>query len=673
MNPYDNKNEYEILDASPNQSNMSNTYPKYPLANNPEASMKNTNYKDWLAMCNQNEQLIGDISMYSSPEAYVSVRGSIGFGVGLLSTILVVLGGPISVLLGAIIGITTAVLEFIPSKKDAQGKYLEIWNTLIDSIKVLINDVIDTYALDHARSNLDGLYAAMNNYENKLKVWKSGNNGPVEQSEIQRVFADTHQSFLTSIPSLQQLGHQQSFLPLFAIAANLHLLLLRDVSVYGKEWGYTDNIIKGYYQDQLKGTKEYTDYAVRIYKEGLEKAKRIPGSSNLNWDNYNQYRREMTVTVLDIISLFPTYDTHQYNMSTKIELTREVYTDRIGSYTTVNTAKFNEIENGLTREPHLFTWLKTLKFFETSPFRSGYDIITAMQNEYQYTKGNSPIMGPILGWNYTNRTPTIIPILAENDIFNVYSRYYGSAPIENPDSGNFSGVASHTLYFSEGSVNRIGGAQVEAGVIYSNIPDEYGDNPTLENYTHRLSYISALAATCGSHGCRVTPHLCAFTHTSVDRHNMIYTDKITQIPAVKAFDISDTGAGKVIAGPGHTGGDLIQLPNNARLKIRLTPTSTSNNYRVRVRYSSTELGTLRAERWSPSSIVSNNFTYLSTGSLDTFGYLETLTTTFNQSGVEIIIQNLSSTLLIIDKIEFIPVGTLANQSLEKVVNDLFIN
>ncbi|WP_445688852.1 hypothetical protein [Bacillus sp. FSL L8-0152] len=61
--------------------------------------------------------------------------------------------------------------------------------------------------------------------------------------------------------------------------------------------------------------------------------------------------------------------------------------------------------------------------------------------------------------------------------------------------------------------------------------------------------------------------------------------------------------------------------------------------------------------------------------------MNTLVTTFNQSGVEIIIENRHYSNIIIDKIEFIPENTTileseGEQNLEKaqnVVNDLFIN
>ncbi|MEB9552334.1 delta endotoxin C-terminal domain-containing protein [Bacillus cereus] len=91
--------------------------------------------------------------------------------------------------------------------------------------------------------------------------------------------------------------------------------------------------------------------------------------------------------------------------------------------------------------------------------------------------------------------------------------------------------------------------------------------------------------------------------TSNDLRNINFENadvyKITQIPAVKTFDLpAGTGyAGFVTAGPGYTGGDVVFLPYQASLKICLTPTLTNKNYRVRLRYASAGAGTFRVERW----------------------------------------------------------------------------
>nr|BAD08532.1 putative mosquitocidal toxin [Bacillus thuringiensis serovar entomocidus] len=686
MNSYQNKNEYEILNAPSNNTNMPN---RYPFANDPNAMMKNGNYKDWLDICNPEYR-------YSNPEAYRNTKAAMSFGVGLVSTILGVLGGPISVTLGAIIGVVTAVLEFIPA--DEYDNTKETWGVLIAAIKELIYEEIKGEAMNAAKAKLDGLYKVMKNYDNKLNVWKNGDKSPVEQNEIQRVFADTNNSFLLLISQFQQLGHEVSFLPLFAVAANFHLLLLRDVSIYGKEWGYTNNIIEGYHSDQLDMTQDYTNYAVDTYNKGLEEAKKIKNSDKLDWDFYNQYRRDMTLTVLDVIALFPTYDVRKYPISTKVELTREIYTDMINyinnpfmtnpvegqRFAGYTVAQFNSIENALTREPHLFTWLKEV----TGYFYAQYgqqSFMTGIQNtSYRTNYEDYPFSGPLHGVRYAGDTARSV----DNNGKDVYSIYSTMFPLETnnhvhelrPGTAYYFGVKGHrhdaTDRRTGNSSQKILGEDSKTGRIatgpsyfISEIP--YYDKetnetirPTPEKYNHRLSYISAYATDCGrisgvrGDGCFRTPQMCAWTHVSADPYNTIHPDKITQISAVKAFYIWDTGEGQVVSGPGFTGGDLVKLPYNARLKIRLKPTSTSKKYRVRVRYASMGAGTLRAEKWSPYGSVFSNFAYEYTGDsnkFNNFKYLETLSESFNISGVEIIIQNLSSSQLIVDKLEFIPI------------------
>lgn len=692
MNSYQNTNEYEILDASQNNFNMSNRYRRYPLANDPQASMQNTNYKDWLTMCDSNTQFVGDISKYSSFEAYISAKAAIGFGAGLVSTILSIFSGPISLVIGTIIGVTTAVLDFLPTNEDNTSP---IWAYLIDHVKELIRDAIDTEAVNRAQSILNGLTQVIDDYNGLLDQWKDKNATGEEMADELR---STHDIFLAEIPRLQQLGHQVSFLPLFAVAASLHLLLLRDASVYGEKWGMSSGLIDNLYngpQGQLTKTKQYTDYALKVYKEGLEQSKKVAvsNSNNFNWENYNQYRKNMTLTVLDVIALFPTYDNHIYNMSTKVQLTRDVYTDLIsyiknpfltnpvegGKFEGYTQSEFNAIENALIRPPHLFTWLKEITGYSYQQYGLSR-FFSAMQNKYYYTFGNGIITGPIHGPRYSGDTPYSITLTDYQDIYSTLSYmiplsysydvvrdlefgsalYYGVTSHLHDITDRRTGNTTQKILGEDTARDRATVRAVGPSSVRSEIPYKVDEPPTAEKYSHRLSYISAYATDCGANsvrpdrGCRRTPQLCAWTHVSVD-NNTIYPDKITQIPAVKAFDISDAGPSQVIAGPGHTGGDVVKLYISGRLKIRLTPASTYKNYLVRVRYASPASGTLRVERWSPSSVTNRDFTRSATGGFDSFGYVDTLVTTFYQSGVEIIIQNLGASDVIIDRVEFIPI------------------
>ncbi len=381
----------------------------------------------------------------------------------------------------------------------------------------------------------------------------------------------------------------------------------------------------------------------------------------------------MTLMVLDYVALFPTYDPATYPLPTNVELSRVIYTNPVGtSGTEFNTwyltyryrANFKDLEREARRTPSLTTWLNRIQIFSgtilpinANPIGVWYGNI----NDYTYTHGG--FMSRSDG--RTQGTPMIINT-SNNDIFRLNLRAASASGRLGDNESTFGISQSQFINVNGENLTYRSSQPYPSAQITVTFPGRYVQEGNANDYSHRLADVINLTG-----GLRQTNRgyssLLAhgWTHTSLNRQNRIELNRITQIPAVKAFDISDTGPGRVIAGPGSTGGDLVLLPNHARLKIRLTPASTGQIYRVRVRYASTSTGRVQAQRWSPSSVVSSDFTYNSTGSLNTFGYVETLSNTFNQPGVEIIIQNLSSTDFVVDKVEFIPVGTLASQSLEE--------
>lgn len=156
-------------------------------------------------------------------------------------------------------------------------------------------------------------------------------------------------------------GEEVPLLPIYAQAANLHLLLLRDASIFGKEWGLSSSEISTFYNRQVERAGDYSDHCVKWYSTGLNN---LRGTNAESWVRYNQFRRDMTLMVLDLVALFPSYDTQMYPIKTTAQLTREVYTDAIGtvhphpSFTSTtwynnNAPSFSAIEAAVVRNPHL--------------------------------------------------------------------------------------------------------------------------------------------------------------------------------------------------------------------------------------------------------------------------------------------------------------------------------
>ncbi|MEC3021280.1 delta endotoxin C-terminal domain-containing protein, partial [Bacillus cereus] len=79
----------------------------------------------------------------------------------------------------------------------------------------------------------------------------------------------------------------------------------------------------------------------------------------------------------------------------------------------------------------------------------------------------------------------------------------------------------------------------------------------------------------------------SWTHRSADRTNTIEPNSITQIPLVKAFNLSSGAA--VVRGPGFTGGDILRRTNTGTfgdIRVNINP-PFAQRYRVRIRYAST--------------------------------------------------------------------------------------
>ncbi|MEB9553585.1 insecticidal delta-endotoxin Cry8Ea1 family protein [Bacillus cereus] len=666
MNSYQNTNEYEILESSSNNTNMPN---RYPFANDRDMSPMSWN----------------DCQGTSWQDVWESSTSIAGIGIDLINFVAEPSLGGVN-LLFSIIG------KLIPPNRQSISAL-----SICDLLSIIRKEVAES-VLNAAIADFNGkLKNYREYYLSYLEAWlkdgkplKKTNNSDI--GKLVEYFELSEREFNEILGgSLARSNAQILLLPTFAQAANVQLLLLRDAVQYKEQWFpflSAENVkselkspnsgcdFTGDYYERLKcKTAEYTNYCVYWYQAGLDQIKQA-GTGADTWSKFNKFRREMTLAVLDIIAIFPTYDFEKYPLATDVELTREIYTDAVGyssgTYSWLNywTGAFNALEANGTRGPGLVTWLSSIGIYNeyVSRYFSGW---VGTRHYEDYTKGNGTFQRMSGTTSNDLRNVTFSPF----DIFKISSlAIMNLAGETNPrpeyrvSRTEFSSTSLPSKHLYDANNNGLSRMTIE-----STLPGIWNPKPSYTDYSHRLSN-----AACVVYGnSRVNVY--GWTHTSMSKHNPIYPDKISQIPAVKAFAL-ESGA-YVSAGPGHTGGNVVWLPYLGRLKIRLTSAPTNKNYRVRVRYAGLYSGRLMVQRWSLSGSATGDFPYSSTGSNNTFGYVETLVTTFNQSGVEIIIQNQTSPQLIIDKIEFIPVDLTnleyeGEQNLEKTknaVNDLFIN
>ncbi|EEM80230.1 insecticidal delta-endotoxin Cry8Ea1 family protein [Bacillus thuringiensis] len=91
-----------------------------------------------------------------------------------------------------------------------------------------------------ALANLKGLEKSYLLYGETLKDWRKILNDPRSQEPVRTRFSDTDDSLTVFIPSFEVNKNEILLLAVWAQAANLYLLLLRDSTAYGLEWGFSN-------------------------------------------------------------------------------------------------------------------------------------------------------------------------------------------------------------------------------------------------------------------------------------------------------------------------------------------------------------------------------------------------------------------------------------------------
>ncbi|AZJ24420.1 hypothetical protein CT694_33585 (plasmid) [Bacillus wiedmannii bv. thuringiensis] len=652
MNSYQNKNEFEILDVS---SENKHIFDRYPLKNKQNRGNLNMDYKDWIVMCEtQNGYEPFDVNAPTAVSTLLLTTGTI------LS-----LAFPITGAAGIVLGTILPLLW----PADSQDVWEKFMNHAVQISNKNLTDAIRITATDR----LKGLQNTINLYKKALQDWDHNRDSPQAKERVRDQFRTVNNLFEAYMPTFESENYEIPLLSVYASAANLHLLHLRDSYIHGIKWGYSQKEVDDNYELQLSNTEKYVDHCVLYYNKGLNDLKSNP---NTDWNTFNDYRREMTIAVLDIISLFSSYDVKTYyNMGIKSELTREVYTKGLNLDVIEVRRPIAETENLLTRPPHLFTWLNKFEFDTNSNYSPNWYFLAGHRNFYTTTNSSTIEGSSGYGqWGYPGNTRITRDI--PKYIYRVTTKSYVKQPTDTPNINqiNFSLIDNTSVVYNAGTGNR------ELRTTVFELPSRSGAPiPTYTNYSHILSYMKSY-----NNLDRLQANAFAWTHYSVDRLNTIVEDKITQIPAVKA---NYSFGSNVVKGPGHTGGDLIKL-ENIEVTCKLSARET-RNYKIRLRYAANKDVRVRIQLFNVPNVefnVKGTFSGVDYANLKyaQFDYVEIPVTMVAVTEQRIGLMNLStdlSAVMLIDKIEFIPITQslldyTQKQNLEKVqkvVNTLFID
>ncbi|QPW51763.1 pesticidal protein (plasmid) [Bacillus thuringiensis] len=647
-------------------------------------------------MCQQNQQYGENSQTFASAETIAAV----GAGIIVVGTILGALAFPP---LGAagIISFGTLLPIIWESGQDAKT----VWKAFLTIGNRPFGSPVDQAIIEFLYTKVNGLKEQFEDYQRYFDIWNN-NKTPNNAREVRTRFSNLDADIARELEQLKG-NYYITLLPGYTQVANWHLILLNHAAVYYDQWAassnlsiqsvypqdYTSNlqtclencaresgykVSSAYYKCTLKcRIEEYTNYCSKTYQEGLNILK---NSSGINWNVYNAYRREMTLAVLDLIAIFPTYDREKYPISTKPELTREIYTDALLREYPANPVPIDQRENQLTRPPHLFTRLNLFTLYTaTSLLPNG---LHAVQNVFSYANDNTMHYSPLY-------QPTDLPVtpVTQSHPFNITGTNVYKILLTRPTS--FYVTTSMKFYLTNASTREYSGGPTHPESTTMNFEfEQLPANkvpPNGSKYTNILSYIKIGPETGLASGVERQLSF-AWTHTSVDFNNTISNNSITQISAVKAYETSNDS--KVVKGPGHTGGDLVELKDYLLFKI-LVPQGSAGSYQVRIRYASNAPNEniiltrgFAQNRELPQTFNHSNYNDLKYSDFQyvTFPmpitYTGALTDTVSLYG-----RRNNPNRIFIDKIEFIPIkgsafeyeGNQALERAEKSVDNLFSN
>nr|ADD71694.1 Cry54 [Bacillus thuringiensis] len=675
--------EYEIIDSKnlPCPSNRNIDYSRHPFTNNPNQPLQNTNYKNWINMCQKNQQYGENLETFASADTIAGVSA----GVIVVGTMLGAFAAPITA--GLIISFGTLLPIFWKPGEDPKT----VWQAFLKIGNRPFSSPVDQALIDLLSNKARSLESQFNDFQRYFDIWNN-NKTPGNAGEVLRRFSSLDADIIRELEQLKG-NYYITVLPGYAQVANWHLNLLRIAAFYYDQWASSSNlsiqsiypedyindlqtcltncaiesgnkISSKYYKCVLKcRINEYINYCSKTYQEGLNILK---NSSGVKWNEYNTYRREMTINVLDLIAVFPNYDPDKYLISTKSQLTREIYTDALIDAFANAHFNINDIENSLTRPPGLVTWINRLDFY-TGKFPGDVPGLTANSINYSFTNGNSND-SPIYGYRLSgdSRNPVQIPL--NQYVYNMLITYLSNSPsvIQKID---FNLNNQQTRIYDTGLTL----SPIYQSTINLSLPGkDRSFPPKFNNYTHFLSYVKTAPGDERPSSSRARNVCFGWMHFSVNDYdvlaggyNIIFDTIITQIPAVKARHLPLPSF--VMPGPGHTGGNLVVLSTQIEFQcIVLNPVS----YKIRMRYvayspnrSINLTVSIRSEIGNYQNIVPNisstvqspedtknpkyeHFQYLDISiPLELFG-ITNITITRSDS--------ISNNTLIIDKIEFTP-------------------
>ncbi|CBJ92948.1 hypothetical protein XNC1_p0080 (plasmid) [Xenorhabdus nematophila ATCC 19061] len=255
------------------------------------------------------EKNISPISIETPEDLHIAITAITGIAVAIT--------GPFFPLTSAIIATSLAIFPvlFKPENK------VDVFDTISNSINSLIDQKIDQAIYDNSKQHLIGIANLFEGFSKELKEWEE--NKTIGTETIRREIYYLDNELTSSMPLFQHPKQRGSLLPLFANAAYRHITLLYTAITYYDELNFNDNIepssrvTKNHFIEKIKKLiKEYSDYSCEVYNKELNK---ITYNDKKTWIDLNEYRNICTSSVHAYIMMLDFFNPEIYPLDRLVD------------------------------------------------------------------------------------------------------------------------------------------------------------------------------------------------------------------------------------------------------------------------------------------------------------------------------------------------------------------
>lgn len=207
----------------------------------------------------------------------------------------------------------------------------DVWSQVKEQVEEVIDQKISAAALSDLEKDLEGLQNTIILYVNETKYGNATTQLSLWLS-VRTTFAQALPHFKLTKPT--EINDAILTLPMFAQFANMHLSILRDGVIAGKKWGVPDADVGQYTSDLKNAIHTYSTYVQDTAEAGYANLKgSTPQDGNQcePFKTLNAYERKITLTALDYTVSWPYYDVTEYPNGGDTKLTRQIYSDVVGT------------------------------------------------------------------------------------------------------------------------------------------------------------------------------------------------------------------------------------------------------------------------------------------------------------------------------------------------------